>query len=65
MEQPIFKPELVHRMTERITCSYFGCKKQLTLIESLAGNVCTAHMGKKKLIQKHIFKNYNACTVLQ
>ena len=56
MEQPIFNPELVHRMTERNICSHFGCKKQLTLIESLAGKVCTAHMGKKRLIQKTIIK---------
>lgn len=30
-------------------CSKFGCGRELTLSESLAGNKCTAHMKENKV----------------
>jgi hypothetical protein len=29
-------------------CSFFGCGKQLSLVERLCGNNCIDHMGKNK-----------------
>lgn len=30
-------------------CAHFGCKNALTLMESLAGKLCTGHMNEKKI----------------
>lgn len=34
-------------------CSTFGCRKELTLPEQLAGTKCTGCMGTKETIFKH------------
>ena len=33
---------------ERITCSWFGCGKTLTPLETLFGNKCLKHQNKNK-----------------
>lgn len=48
-EQPISNPELSVKHVERRCCSYFGCGRQLTMPESLAGNKCTEHMKENKV----------------
>lgn len=41
---------------DSITCSYFGCGKKLTLIESLAGGKCTGCMSKNKITIDKVLK---------
>lgn len=49
MEDHVFNPELSVKHVERRCCNYFGCGKQLTMPESLAGDKCKAHMNKNKV----------------
>lgn len=57
MEHPISNPELSVKHVERRVCSHFGCGRQITMPESLAGNKCTEHMNKKK-VDPTRFVNY-------
>ena len=43
----VVKMELEDAEGDKI-CSYFGCAKKLSLIEKLAGDKCTNHMGVDK-----------------
>lgn len=49
MDHPISNPELSVKHVERRCCSEFGCGRQLTMTESLAGDKCITHMDKKKI----------------
>lgn len=48
----IFVPEVNEEkmIIRKELCSHFGCKKELSLIEKLCGNICTKHMGENKII---------------
>lgn len=39
----ITQPVLDHTPAEPVYCTVFGCGKVLTLLESLAGNICFKH----------------------
>ncbi len=49
-------PELVHKSVERIICTHFGCGKQLTLQESLAGTRCVNHLKQEPIDITKIIK---------
>ena len=49
-------PELVHNHIERNTCNHFGCGRQLSHAESLAGKKCVHHMKADKIDPMKVIK---------